>query len=57
MVSVVLGLMFTSALSNYVKRFVWGFIKTFTNAKMLLDGARYLLYALCYASLYWQSLY
>jgi hypothetical protein len=60
MVSVLLGLMFSSAvhcLSDYMKRFVLGFIKICTNAKILLDGACYLLCTLWYASLYWQSLY
>ena len=59
MVSVVLGLVFSSAvhcLSDYLKRFAWGFIKVFTNAKILLDGA-HMLCTLWYASLCWQSLY
>jgi hypothetical protein len=48
--SVVVGLVCFSAvyyLSDYMKRFVWGFIKIFTNAKILLDGARYLFCTLC----------
>jgi hypothetical protein len=55
MVLVVLGLMISLAvywLSDCMKRFVWGFIKIFTNAKILMDGAFYLLCTLCYASLF-----
>jgi len=51
MVSVVLGLMFSSSvccLSDYMKQFVWGFIKIFSNAKILLDRVRYLLCTLWY---------
>jgi hypothetical protein len=46
MFPVALGFVFSSAvhcLSDYFKRFVWGFIKIFVNAKILLDDARYLL--------------
>jgi hypothetical protein len=46
MFPVALGFVFSSVahcLSDYLKRFVWGFIKIFTNAKTLLDDARCLL--------------
>jgi hypothetical protein len=60
MVSIVLGLMFSSAvhcLADYMKRFVWEFTKIFTDTKILLDGACYLLRTLWYASFYWQFFY